>query len=184
MGEGLYNIFGIVRVFICLLLIGFLLTLKSERTYSHKLFALYLGLLIIDFNGNWLTSFYVEKFPNFDMFRNTLAFLQLPVFYLYILSICYSNFKLKAIHILHIIPLLAVNTVLIPNYYSVSLALKSEFMENILERPEIVFIYILIHVLAFVYTILIFLTLRRFRKVYLENYAASNSYGYKWLLRL
>ncbi len=180
----LYNVLGIIRIFICLLLILFLFTVKSKRALSNKLFAIFLMLIIIDFNGNWFTSYYKNDLPNFDMFRNTLAFLQLPVFYLYVLSICYSDFRLRTIHLIHVLPLLIVNIVLSPNYYLANEDLKAEFMNEILGRSEIISIYFFIHILVAAYTAALLITLRRYRKVYFQNYALTGSINYKWLLRL
>jgi len=64
------------------------------------------------------------------MLRNTCAFLQIPVFYLYVLSVCYSDFKLKPKYLIHLLPFLIANIALLPRFYTVDTASKKLYLEN------------------------------------------------------
>ncbi|NAS29877.1 helix-turn-helix domain-containing protein [Flavobacteriaceae bacterium R38] len=180
---GLINIIGILTVFVISILVAFLLTVKTDRKISNRLFALFLILMALDI-GNWVLSVFINTPSNFTLFRPNLIFLQLPVFYLYILSVCYSDFKLKSKHVLHSILFIASNILLIPRFYNVDSASKSFFLENIKEMIEIKIIHISIHVQVFFYFILIFSVLKRYRKLYLENYTNSGDVLYKWLFQI
>ncbi|MEG1320130.1 helix-turn-helix domain-containing protein [Chryseobacterium sp.] len=120
---------------------------------------------------------------NLGMFRTTFAFLQIPVFYLYIISVCYSDFKLKPKYLLHLLPFLIVNLVLLPRFYSVDTASKISFIQNRQNMIEIQFIHILIHLQIVIYLIAVFRVLRKSKKLYLENYAGKSISSYKWLFQ-
>ncbi|MCU0392805.1 MAG: hypothetical protein MUE81_16980, partial [Thermoflexibacter sp.] len=94
-----------ISLFISLFLAIFLLTVKTKQKTSNALFAVFLILTAIDGSGP-LLSLVVQMPTNAGMLRNTLAFLQIPVFYLYVLSVCYSDFKLRPKHLWHLLPFL------------------------------------------------------------------------------
>ncbi|WP_284462576.1 helix-turn-helix domain-containing protein [Chryseobacterium sp.] len=117
------------------------------------------------------------------MFRTTFAFLQIPVFYLYIISVCYSDFKLKPKYLLHLLPFLIVNLVLLPRFYAVDAASKMSFIQNRQNMIEFQFIHILIHLQVIIYIITVFRVLRKSKKLYLENYAGKSINSYNWLFQ-
>ncbi|BAO76407.1 transcriptional regulator, AraC family [Winogradskyella sp. PG-2] len=117
------------------------------------------------------------------MFRNLFIFLQLPTFYLYVLSICYCDFKLKLKHLIHIIPFLIANLILLPRFYSVNLNSKISFLENSSSMIEIQFNHIFIHVQIVFYIILVIITLKKAKKIYLENYAGASIKSLNWLFQ-
>ncbi len=180
---GLINIIGILTLFVISILVVFLLTVKTKHKLSNYLFAIFLTLIAFDISG-WVFSLFISVQSNFILFKPNLTFLQLPVFYLYILSICYSGFKLKTKHLLHSLLFIAVNILLIPRFYSVDGASKAIFIENLKTMIEIKIIHISIHIQVFFYFILIFAVLKRYRKLYLENYTSSGDTVYKWLFQI
>jgi AraC-like DNA-binding protein len=117
------------------------------------------------------------------MLRNTFAFLQIPVFYLYVVSVCYSDFRFKAKHLLHLLPFLMVNAVLIPRFYAVDLAAKINFIQNRQNRIELQFTHILFHIQIAIYILAVFMLLRKAKKLYLENYAGTSVSAYNWLFQ-
>jgi len=179
----LLNIIGILTVFVISILVIYLLTVKTNRKISNRLFALFLILIAFDIS-DWVLSIFINKISDFTLFKPNLTFLQLPVFYLYILSVCYSDFKLKPKHLLHSIAFIAVNILLIPRFFSVDSASKLFFIEHIKTMIEIKIIHIAIHAQVLFYFILIFLVLKRYRKLYLENYTNSGDVLYKWLFQI
>ena len=118
------------------------------------------------------------------MFRNTVAFLQIPAFYLYVLSVCYSDFKWKSKYFLHLIPFLIVNLVLAPRFYLVNLAAKLDFIANRQNMVELQFTHWLFHFQILFYFTAVFLLLRKAKKLYLENNSEGNLDSYKWLFQL
>ena len=49
---------------------------------------------------------YVDVPLVFDRLRDQIIFLSSPLLYLYLLSVVYSDFRLRRIHLLHFIPFL------------------------------------------------------------------------------
>ena len=105
----------VITMFISLFLSLFLFTVKTEHKLSNRLFAFFLVLTAIDISGI-LFDFLIESPSNIGMFRNLFTLLQLPTFYLYVLSVCYSDFKLKPRHLIHIVPFLIANLILHSQY--------------------------------------------------------------------
>lgn len=178
------NLLIIVTVisFISLFLAFFLLTVKTKHKISNLLFAVFLIVTAIDFSEP-LFNLTVDGPSNLGMFRNTFAFLQIPVFYLYILSVCYSDFKLKPKYLLHLLPFLVVNIILVPRFYLVDLSSKIAFITNRQEMIELQFTHILFHIQIILYLIAVFMVLRKTKKLYLENYADANINSYHWLFQ-
>lgn len=173
---------AVITMFISLFLSLFLFTVKTEHKLSNRLFAFFLVLTAIDISGI-LFDFLIESPSNIGMFRNLFTFLQLPTFYLYVLSVCYSDFKLKPEHLIHIVPFLIANLILLPRFYSVNLASKFSFLENNSSMFEIQFNHIFIHFQIVFYIIAAFMILRKAKNIYLENYAGASMESLNWLFQ-
>jgi AraC-like DNA-binding protein len=171
-----------ISLFISLFLAFFLLTVKTKHKLSNTLFAIFLIVSAIDMSGPLFDQI-VSSISNLGMLRNSFAFLQIPLFYLYVLSVCYSDFKLKVKHLLHLLPFVLANAILLPHYYSVDIASKIDFLKNYQSRIELQFNHILIHVQIIGYTIAVFMLLRHAKKLYLENYAGTSIHAYNWLFQ-
>ncbi|MFH6963378.1 helix-turn-helix domain-containing protein [Flavobacterium plurextorum] len=172
----------IITLFISLLLIFFLLTVKTKDKTSNILFAVFLLINAID-SSEPLFGLMFDRPSNLGIFRSTIAFLQIPVFYLYVLSVSYSDFKFKPKFLLHAIPFLIVNAVLVPRFYAVDDAAKMDFIINRQSMIELQFIHVLIHVQIIVYFAAIFMLLKRAKKLYLENNAGTHINSYNWLFQ-
>lgn len=172
----------IITSFISLLLIIFLLTVKTKDKTSNILFAVFLFLNAID-SSEPLFGLIIEGPSNLGIFRTTLAFFQIPVFYLYVVSVSYSDFKFKSKYLLHAIPFLIVNAVLVPRFYAVDAAGKMDFIINRTSRIELQFIHVLIHIQIIVYFTAIFMLLKKAKKLYVENNAGTHINSYNWLFQ-
>lgn len=173
---------SVVTIFISLFLSLFLFTVKTEHKISNRLFAFFLVLTAIDISGIFF-DFLNDGPSNIGMFRNSTSFLQLPILYLYVLSVCYSDFKLRQKHLLHIIPFLIANLILLPRFYSVSLSSKIEFLENNSRMLEIQLIHIFLYIQIAAYIVAVFVLLRKAKKLYLENYAGASMESINWLFQ-
>lgn len=171
-----------ISLFISLFLAIFLLSVKTKQKTSNALFATFLIITAIDLSGP-LLSLVVQNPSNLGMLRNTLAFIQIPVFYLYVLSVCYSDFKLKPKYLLHLLPFLLANVILLPRFYLVNVASKINLLQNRQNVIELQFSHILFHTQIIVYLIAVFMLLRKTKKIYLENYTGANIKSYKWLFQ-
>jgi AraC-like DNA-binding protein len=171
-----------ISLFISLFLAFFLLTVKTKHKVSNALFSAFLLLTAIDIS-HFLFNLLANGPSNLGMLRNTLSFLQIPVFYLYVLSVCYIDFKLKPKHLLHLLPFLIANAILLPRFYTVDAASKINFIINRQNMVELQFNHILIHIQIVTYFTAIFILLRKAKKLYLENYAGTNINSYNWLFQ-
>jgi len=171
-----------ISLFISMFLAFFLFSVTTKQKTSNALFAVFLIITAIDVSGV-LLNLIVQKPSNLGMLRNTLAFLQIPVFYLYVLSVCYSDFKLKPKYLVHLLPFLMANVILLPRFYSVNVASKINLLQNRQSIFELQFNHILFHTQIVVYLIAVFMLLRKTKKLYLENYAGANINSYNWLFQ-
>lgn len=172
----------VVSLFISLFLAFFLFAVKTNHKLSNTLFATFLILCAID-TSQTLFNLIIDKPSNLGMLRGLFAFLQIPVFYLYVLSVCYSDFKLKPKHLLHLFPFVIANAIMIPRFYAVDEASKINFIQNYQSMVEIQFNHILIHVQLIAYIIAVFMVLKKARKLYLENCAGTSISSYNWLFQ-
>ncbi|SIS30607.1 transcriptional regulator, AraC family [Chryseobacterium shigense] len=172
----------VISLFISLFLALFLLTVRTKHRVSNSLFALFLIITAID-TGEPLFSLITDRPSNLGMIRNTLAFLQIPVFYLYVLSVCYSDFKVRSKDVVHLIPFLMANAVLLPRFYLVGPLSKIDFIIHRKSMIELQFNHILFHIQTVVYIVAVFVLLRKAKKLYVENYAGTSINSYHWLFQ-
>lgn len=172
---------SIIIIFIALFLSLFLLTVKTAHKLGNRLFAFFLILTAIDISANLGDLLAISL--NIRIFISSFFFLQLPTFYLYVLSVCYSDFRLKPKHLLHGVTFLIANLILLPRFYAVGLESKISFLSKIGSRPEIQFNHILMHVQMAFYLVAAFMILRKAKKIYLENYAGASIESLNWLFQ-
>jgi AraC-like DNA-binding protein len=159
---------GKIAVFLMVLLSVFLFTVKTKRSrLPNIIFGVYLLFIAFDLIGFFTKQ--TENYPMVQSLKMASTLAQLPLFYLYVLSACYSNFKIKAKHLLHFIPFIAFIIIFKATSFSEHSLLIGEITGEIQ--------YVL-------YIIAIFLVLRQYKTVYLENYANANNALYKWLLQI
>ncbi len=177
----LLGAFALIAIVISLFLALFLVTVKTAHQLSNRLFAFFLVLTAIDISVNLSDLFNIPL--NARVFISSFFFLQLPTFYLYVLSVCYADFKLRPKHLLHAVPFLIANLILIPRFYSVDLASKIQFLQKSGSMLEIQFNHVVIHVQVVAYLIAAFMLLRKAKKIYLENYAGASIESLNWLFQ-
>lgn len=176
------EVIAAIAVFISLLLAVFLLTVKTERKLENRLFAAFLIINAIDISGLFMHLF-VDSY-NLKAFKISAYLLVMPLFYLYVNAVCYSDFTLKRKHLLHLIPFIVVNLILVPRLYLAEGAAKEDFFKVMWSSLEM-FVYQIIGELQyFFYIVGVFLVLKKYKKIYLENYTNPNTLLYKWLSQL
>ncbi|WP_077417095.1 helix-turn-helix domain-containing protein [Chryseobacterium sp. JV274] len=171
-----YNFLELVSsigIFMVLLLALFLITVKAKHRLSNWLFAFFVFTNAVD-----ALKFLQREFPvnyiNLEAFRWSIVYLVPASFYLYVLSVCYSNFRLKPKYLLHAIPFVAYNLYLMWGIYFVDRASKIDFINGMNDMPLMQFFQFLFEFLFQVYFIASFLVIRKSRTVYLENYTNPN----------
>lgn len=176
---------GIARisVFVSLLMAFFLLTVKTENKLANRLFAWFFIVSAIDLSGFFVIA-YIQDYLDLMIFRWTICLLAMPLFYLYVLSVCYSDFKLKWKHLLHLLPIILVNLVFLPRLYLASDADMTLLSGDLDHLPEIYLIQILIEFQYVFYIVSAFLILKKYREIYLENYTNPSTSTYKYLFQM
>ncbi|MFT3827617.1 MAG: helix-turn-helix domain-containing protein [Chitinophagaceae bacterium] len=181
--NNIQSVLSLIIVFISLLFTLFLFTVKSTKKLSNILLALFIFFNAVDISS-WFLDRHLLPWLDLLMFKHSLGWLINPLFYLYALSICYADFKLRPKHLLHLIPFLLANLVLLFEFYTVDHPAKLVFLEHYSEHPEIIFMNIAGHLQFVFYIAAVFLLLSRYRKIYLENYTDAGSITYRWLFQL
>ncbi|KFF08319.1 helix-turn-helix domain-containing protein [Chryseobacterium luteum] len=159
------NDLGKIIVFLFLLLSVFLITAKSKRKLPDYLFAAFLFVSVIDFSGFFISP------PDYKIIKGgklASVLLQMPLYYLYVNSACYYNFKLHKKHLLHTLPFLFFFCL-----FSITGISKQNY--RVFDSISIIQYYY--------YIIAVFLVLRTFRRLYQENYSSNHQLTYKWLMQ-
>ncbi|UAM97857.1 helix-turn-helix domain-containing protein [Polaribacter litorisediminis] len=179
----LSTVIGFITTFISLLLAFYIFSVASKNKVSNKLFASYLILNAVEYTGFFASLLFPEP-NNLLVASRELSYLQMPIFYLYILSVCYSDFKLQWKHLWHITPYIIGNLVMTPRFYLGSTAEKIELFHNFNQLYESIFTHIALHLQSTIYLIAGFIALKKAQKIFLENYANSTIETYNWLFQL
>ncbi|TDO72822.1 AraC-like DNA-binding protein [Flavobacterium chryseum] len=174
---------GRISVFVSLLLAFFLLTVKTENKLANRLFAWFFIFSAVDLSGFFIDAV-TRTALNWEIFRSTACLFGMPLFYLFVLAVCYSDFRLQWKHLVHLLPFIVVNLVFIPRIYLNLDTDRDTFVAALNQLPEIYFIQILIEFQYLFYIVSVFLILKKYREIYLENYANSNAATYKWLFQI
>ncbi len=124
-------------------------------------------VMAFDFSGFFMWD-YISQRPVLVNLKMASALLQMPLFYFYVLSVCYFDLKFRIVHTLHAVPFIAF----------VLLFHVADFSESILKVYEIFG-----EVQWLFYMGAIFITLKRHRDIYYENYARPDSKIFKWLFQ-
>ncbi|MFC0776904.1 helix-turn-helix domain-containing protein [Flavobacterium sp. HJSW_4] len=162
-----------IGVFIVLFLVFFLLTLKRKQRLSNWLLAFFLFVSAVD-ACKFLMHGFPVNFINLEVFRWSIVYLVPASFYLYVLSVCFSNFRLKPKHVLHAIPFAAFNLYLMAEIYFEDSVMKLHFIKTMNQAPIMQFFYFLFEFLFQAYFIASLLVIKKSKTVYFENYTNPN----------
>ena len=170
----LLNIIALIAIFVSILLILFLLTVKSKNRLANIMLAGFIMFSAVDISGIFIGQI-LKNQPVLYEFIQSFTFLIFPLFYYYVLTICYNNFKLKFKSLFHALPFVFYNLLLLALIF-----VKHESLVFSLYKTA----PYLIKIQGFLYLIAIIYVLRKYKKVYLENYANGNIEIYNWLSRI
>lgn len=167
--------------FTCLLLAFFLVTVTSKRKVPNRFLAVFLILTAIELSG-WLWVNAENQTGWLNGLRYALGFLQLPVFFGFYVSSCYSGFRFRIIHAFHLIPFLLALLTLLPGN-------QIPFVSNAptsvnLSIAELNANWIGSHVVYYGYMAACVFILWQFHKRYKEQYSGGRSDVLVWLSQL
>lgn len=176
------EILSIFLVFLFLFFAGYLLTVKTKKKTSNILFALFLIVTALDVSAFFYHKFFTLSHTAEMLRTQILAGLKSPLFYLYILSVIYDNFKYRVLHILFFIPLLIDLGILFPNFFNVSSKGQELFYKSYYKQPEIKLMTIFNYITTFGFLIAEIYQVIRYRKIVKQNYSNPNALiNYTWL---
>lgn len=173
-----------ISVFVSLLLAFFLFTVKTKNKVANRLFAFYLIFFSIDNGGIFIDDNFILAHLNLEFFRWTVCVLILPAFYLYVLSVCFADFSLKQKHLLHAIPFIIINIVFVLSLYFLNDVDKKIFYDHRDQSFQMYLLFIVLGIQTVLYSIGIFLTLKKYREIYQENYTNPKTSILKWLFQI
>ncbi|KAF2334911.1 helix-turn-helix domain-containing protein [Flavobacterium daemonense] len=182
--ASLLSILSGMSVFVSFLLAFFLFTVKTENKLANRLFACYLLFFAIDNIGIFINEDFIKSHFNFEFFRWSICALIIPTFYLYIISVCFAGFRLKAKHLLHALPFLITNAVFLSRLYFLNNSEKMTFYEHRAQMPELYGFQLMLSVQIVVYSVAVFLVLKKYKALYQENYANPKTSIFKWLFQI
>ncbi len=182
--DSIIAVLGLIFGILSFLLSIFLLTVKSEKRISNILIASFLMLTAIDVSVFFYHGL-IELPASIEMLRIRSSAFKSPLLFLYILSVVKDNFKLKPIHLLNILPFLIEIVVLLPNFFLVSTAEQSIYLNNYFDQPEVKWITVFGYSVSVVYVLFYCWVVIRYKKLLLENYATYDSLvNYRFLKQL
>lgn len=173
----------LVIVFFSILLSFFLLTVKVKNKVGNRLLALYFIVFAIHISVFFYTK-YIELPLVLEMLRDQIITLSSPLLFLYLLSTIYSDFKLRTIHLLHLLPLVVGILIFTPRFYGASEGDRILFTENFNAQIEVRISYFVSTLTTIFYLFLMFFELNKYKKLLRENYANTVYFNYKWLFQL
>lgn len=182
--ESIIPFLAIIIVVLFLFFSVFLLTVKTEKRISNVLLATFLIVVATD-----ISAFFYSKFIQLplalEMLRIQVSNFKDPLLFLYILAVIYSNFKLKKIHFVHLLPWFISLIILTPNYFLVDEKLKFLFLENFNSTTEGAFLRFFGRIISALYFIAEVYYVVRYRRLLLENFTDKNAFkNYNWLKQL
>jgi AraC-like DNA-binding protein len=182
----LENFISLIIVFASWLLIAFLLTAKTKNKTSNIILALFLMVNAQDSSGLFASYFVYPHYPGWGMMINSTVDFKMPLLFLYIQSVVYSDFKFKKIYLLHLTPWIINTIVLFPRFYAVDFDEKWAFLNAIdfRETIEIRLSYIIVHIQILVYFVMSFMLIKKYKTLLLENYSNASLFNYKWLFQI
>ncbi|MRX67186.1 AraC-type DNA-binding protein [Flavobacterium resistens] len=180
----LLSVLSGMSVFVSLLLAFFLFTVKTENKLANRLFAFYLIFFAIDNVGIFINEDFIKNHFNLEFFRWSTCALIIPAFYLYIISVCFTDFRLQAKHLLHAIPFLITNGVFLLRLYFLNNAEKLQFYDHRNQMPELYGFQLMLSIQIVFYSITVFLVLKKYKELYQENYANPKTSIFKWLFQI
>lgn len=174
------QVLSIILAVLSTLFAIFLFTVKTKNKLGSILLGSYFFMMAIDFSA------YLElDLPlNIVMLRNDIvSLISRPLIYLYVLSVIYNDFKLRKKHLLHL-SWLALALIIMTPLYIADDATKIRFLSNYLDNKAGAFLMPFSMIHTQFYLILIFVTLRNYKKTVLQNFSNANLTNYKWLLQM
>ena len=181
-----FSILGITTIFILftlLLLALFVLTVKTSNKKANTFLGIYFLVFAIHISVFFYYK-YITLPPTIEMLRDHIGFFTNPLLFFYLISSIYSDFKLKPKHILHLLPFIIQILIFSPRFYFADISTRNFLLENLNNTIEGKLSIIFGLFIALFYLTVMFLELKKYKQLLLENYSNKSVFNYKWLYQL
>lgn len=168
------SILSLIISFLFVLFAVFLLTVKSNNRISNILIASFLMITAFDISVYYYANV-VTIHPILEMLRIRSSEFKSPLFFLYILSVIYQDFRFKYIHLANVLPFIISVLILFPRFFLAGFDQQETFLANYVDMPEIKWIAFFSYAVSLVYIIASYVVIKRYKTVVLENYAVNAS---------
>ncbi|BDD03947.1 helix-turn-helix domain-containing protein [Aureibacter tunicatorum] len=176
------ELLSILLAFLFLFFAGYLLAIKSNKRLSNLLFAAHFIITALDISAYFYPKFITLPYSAEMLRIKILAGMKAPIIYLYILSVLYDDFKLKAKHILYFSPLFINLIILIPNFFSVNASKQELYFLNFFDQPETIFATFFSYIVVYAFILAELYQVGRYRKIVKQNYSNPKALvNYTWL---
>lgn len=161
----------------------FLFAASTSRKLPNQFLGAFLVLTAIDISA-WLITGADWRASWFEAFRSTLGALQMPLFLWFIVSTCYTDFKLKRWDFLHGLPF----------FFGLFLSLRGNQLfwgpngdavhALYITNTEDLLLLIISHIQYYLYILAAGMVLLRFKPVFQQHFSDSRSETFVWLGQL
>ena len=176
--DGL-NVVALISLFIAVLLLVFLLTVKAKNYVSNRFLAGFILFCAIDILG-----IFISKHSVLYLLTNSFLLLMFPTFYFYVLSVSSVNFKCSNKLFYHLIPFILYLLAFVLCFLSSLFFEESLFTIEFFEKIDWFFRVVFLKFQAALYALTILYILRMHKKIHHENYTEGHLSLYKWLFKM
>ena len=173
----------IFLMLLCVLFAAFLWTVDSSNKLGNRLLSGMLMIIAITISV-FSYGFYFEYHLGWDRLRDDINIFASPLLFLYIVSCLRSNFKLRPIHLLHLIPFALIMLLMTPRFYWVDETSRKIFLDHYYSYTEVKIISIIRYTVPMLYISWTYLELYRAKQRILENYSDEKLTLHRWLWQL
>jgi len=124
------------------------------------------------------------KIKALHLFDDAFLFLYGPLFYLYANGVLFKDFKLKKIHLLHFIPFVVLQSMLLVEILSLNLADQAEVTRQIVTAELPSWMYIVVstfYVYLFIYLWFSYRTVLNYRAIIKDKFSSIHRINFDWL---
>ncbi|MEL7159908.1 MAG: hypothetical protein AAFN92_04060, partial [Bacteroidota bacterium] len=176
------DILGLITLgimLIAVLLAVFALLVPTENKVGNRLLAGYLLILAVTISVFFYYPFYSPPLV-IEKLRDDINLLSSPLFYLFVLSVLYRDFRLRPQDLWHLLPFVLMALLFTPRFYAVSESARTAYFHEYYDHWEPYAAMVLSHLQAIGYLTVTFFVLARYRKVLRENYSDASAVRHRW----
>ena len=159
---------------------------KGRSILSNRILAGFFIAQILGVTGSLIASInasFYAGIPILPIITGPIRFLWAPLMYLYVKSLVYTDFSLRHIHLLHLIPSFSVMLLIFLTLFAGKNAAGPSFAEKIsqLSQQSGITLGHLLHIHVLTYNMFALITLEKFKRKIKNKIASIESVKFSWL---